>query len=120
MGFFVTKRKKHYRFSELDPEHQREVLWHLDRKLATKTVWEFVPKFPAEEAAGFAWDISVMVHDSHVEAVKRAIKDEGILRPILIDNLEENDDKWWMEGIHRSIAANEIGLKTVPVLLRVE
>jgi len=40
------------------------------------------------------------------------------MRPILIDDL--NEGHIWMEGRHRSIASEKLGLKTIPALYRIE
>jgi hypothetical protein len=110
--------KKQYRFSDLDREHQVEVIGNLGTR-ARKTVWELVPDFPVDLAAAMAWDTSVLIFDDHVESVVRKIEQAGkVLRPILIDDLDE--DYAWMEGRHRSIASENMGLKTIPALVRVK
>jgi hypothetical protein len=114
-----VSRKKRYRFSELDREHQIEIIGNLGRAVAQKTVWELVPDFPVNEATAWAWDTSVTIFDHDVESVKQEIEREGkVLRPILIDTL--NESSIWMEGRHRSIASEELGLKTIPALYRIE
>lgn len=111
--------KKQYRFSDLDREHQIEVIGNLGRPAAKKTVWKLVPDFPVEAATAMAWDTSVMIFDNRVESTVRKIEQAGkVLRPILIDDLDE--DAPWMEGRHRSVASEELGLKTIPALVRIE
>lgn len=110
--------KKQYRFSDLDREHRIEVIGNLGRKVAEKTVWRLVPDYPVNLATGMAWDTSVTIADDDVESVMREIEHAGkVLRPILIDDLDE--DSVWMEGRHRSIASEELGLKTIPALVRI-
>lgn len=66
----------------------------------------------------YAWDTSVVIFDSHVESVLRDIEHAGkVLRPILIDDLDE--DEPWMEGRHRAIASEKLGLRTIPALVRI-
>jgi hypothetical protein len=113
------RRRKYYKFADLEREHQWEVAGQLGRRLAARTVWELHPRFPTEGAAAIAWDASVTVSERRVREVKLALEAGGSLRPILIDALDENREPW-IEGIHRSIAASELGLETIPALLRVE
>jgi len=112
--------RKRYRFSDLDREHQIEVIGNLGtRKVAEKTVWELVPDFPVNIAAGMAWDTSIMIADDRVDSVARKIENQGkVVRPILVDDLDEG--YVWMEGRHRSIASEKLGLKTIPALYRIE
>lgn len=111
--------KKQYRFSDLDREHQIEVIGNLGRPAAEKTVWKLVPDFPVNLAAAMAWDTSVVIFDQRVESVARKIEHAGkVLRPILIDDLYE--DSPWMEGRHRSIASEKMGLETIPALVRIK
>jgi hypothetical protein len=114
------KKERTYLFSELDKEHQIEIIGNLDdRKVAEKTVWKLVPDFPVDQASAMAWDTSVIIFDADVESVMEQIKRKGgVQRPILIDDLDEEDQ--WMEGRHRSIASEELGLKTIPALYRIE
>jgi len=114
----MARAKKLYAFRDLDLEHQWEVLWHLDKKAAKTTVWRLEERYPTETAAAFAWDMSIAVHDSRVDNVANVLEAGGAMRPILIDDLVEGEG--WIEGIHRSIAAQKLGWKTVPVLLRVK
>lgn len=111
--------KKQYRFSELDREHQAEVIGNLGREEARKTVWEFVPEFPTDQAAALAWDTSIQIFDDDVASVKRQIEHQGkVTRPILVDDLDK--DGPWMEGKHRAIASAELRLRTIPALVRIE
>jgi hypothetical protein len=111
--------EKHYKFSELSKEHQIEVIGNIGLAVAAeKTVWELVPDYPVDLAAGMAWDTSVMIFDDRVESTADKIRRAGkVLRPILIDDLDE--DSPWMEGRHRSIASEKLGLKTIPALVRI-
>lgn len=110
--------KRKYRFSDLDREHQLEVIGNIGtRAAAEKTVWRLVPDFPVELATAMAWDTSIMIFDDHVEAVAARIEREGVLRPILVDDLDEGNA--WMEGRHRSIASEKLGFKTIPALVRI-
>lgn len=113
-------KKKRYRFSDLDREHQIEVVGNLGtRAIAEKTVWELVLDYPVDMAAAMAWDTSITIFDDRLESAVRAIEHAGrVLRPILIDDLDEG--YVWMEGRHRSIASEKLGLKTIPALVRVE
>lgn len=115
----ATKRKL-TRFSDLSQEHQNEVVGHLGRAAARKTLWRFEPRLSVDQAAAIAWDVSVIVHDSRVENVMAALKAGGKIRPILIDDLDEDLNTSWMEGIHRSLAAKELGFKAIPAFVRVE
>jgi len=109
--------KKIYKFSEMSRDHKREIVSHLGRKAAPKTSWEYVPKFPTEAASALANDVAIIVSDRRVAAVVSGLKAGGTFRPILIDELNEGNE--WVEGIHRSIAAEELRLKTVPVFVRI-
>lgn len=92
---------------------------NLGREVAEKTVWQLVPDYPIDQAAALAWDTSVTIFDADVHSVASRIEHAGkVLRPILIDDLDE--DHPWMEGRHRSIASEELGLKTIPALVRVK
>jgi len=113
------KKERHYLFSELDQEYQREIVGNLGRKVAKQTVWQLVPDFPVDQALAIAWDTSITIFDRDVESLMRQIERQGqVLRPILVD--EVNEEGVWMEGRHRSIASAELGLKTIPALYRVE
>ena len=114
----MARAKKTYAFKDLAREHQLEVIGHLGKKAARTTVWRLEEHYPVDSAAAFAWDTAILVHDSRVDSVARALKTGGDVRPILIDDLVEGEG--WIEGIHRSIAAEKLGRKTVPVLLRVK
>lgn len=108
-----------YTFAELDREYQGEIVGNLGRKVAPQTVWKFVPDFEVGYAAALADDTAIQIFDDDMEAMIEAIKHQGkVTRPILIDELDE--DRVWMEGRHRSLASQEIGLKTIPVLYRIE
>lgn len=112
-------REKTLRFSELDKEYQNEIVGNLGREVAQKTIWKLVPDFPVDEAAALAWDTSITIFDRDVESLALQIEYQGkVTRPILIDTLDEEDI--WMEGRHRSIASEKLGLKTIPALYRVE
>lgn len=105
-------------FLDLDREHQREVIGNLGREVAERTVWELVPDYPVDQAAAWAWDTSITIFDRDIESVMDGIKRAGkVLRPILIDDLDE--EGVWMEGRHRAIASEELGLKTIPALVRI-
>lgn len=113
------KKERNYSFSQLDREHQHEIIGNLGRKVAEQTVWRLIPDFPVDQAAAMAWDTSITIFDADVESIKDQIKHKGkVLRPILIDDLDE--EHVWMEGRHRSIASEELGLKTIPALYRIE
>jgi len=43
--------KKTFRFSDLEKEHQIEIIGNLGRKVAEKTVWELIPDFPVDPDA---------------------------------------------------------------------
>lgn len=109
--------KKTRKFSEMDSEHKEEIVSQLGRNAAQKTQWEFHKKFPTEAAAALASDVSVMISDRRVRDVVMGLEAGGEFRPILIDDLGE--DGPWMEGIHRSIAAEELGLKFLPAFVRI-
>lgn len=110
---------KVFRFSELNREHQGEIIGNLGRKVAQKTVWELVPDYPVDAAAALADATAIQIFDDDVESLIEGIKHQGkVIRPILIDELDE--DAPWMEGRHRSFASQEMGLKTIPALVRVE
>lgn len=110
---------KEYKFKDLDAEHQAEVRSNVGDKAAKKTVWTFVPDYPVSAAAALAWDTSIVIMDDRVDDVLSQIRDAGeVLRPILIDDLDP--DSSWMEGHHRSIASEELGLKTIPALVRIK
>jgi hypothetical protein len=111
--------EKTFRFSELGREHQAEIAGNLGLKTAKETVWKLVPDFPVDQAAALAWDTSIQIFDDDVDSVARQIEREGkVTRPILIDDLSE--EHTWMEGRHRSIASEKLGLKTIPALYRIE
>jgi hypothetical protein len=113
------KMKTKYRFSDLGREHQIEVIGNLGRKVAKGTVWELIPDFPVDQAAALAWDTGIQIFDDDVESLIEAIKHHGnVIRPILIDDLD--DDNQWMEGRHRAISSQEMGLKRIPALYRVK
>jgi hypothetical protein len=108
-----------YKFSEMGEEHQDEITGNLGQKLARKTAWELVPDFPVDQAVALTWDTSVTIFDRDVESVKWQIESEGkVTRPILIDALDE--ESIWMEGRHRSLASEALGLKTIPAFVRVK
>lgn len=113
------KKLQKYSFSELQPQHRMEVTANLGDKTARKTVWELVPDYPVDAAATLAWDTSISIFDHDIESLMGQIKDAGeVLRPIIIDELDY--DAPWMEGHHRAIASEELGLKTIPALIRIE
>jgi hypothetical protein len=118
MKQYVNDRE--YKFSELDPEHQLEIVGNLGiKKLAEKTVWKMIPDFPVSQAAALAWDTSIQIFEGDVMSIAQEIEREGkVLRPILIDDTDEGNV--WMEGRHRSIASEELGFKTIPALYRIE
>ena len=111
---------KRYRFSELGQEHQIEVIGNIGiRSSAEETVWELVPDYPVDLATAMAWYTSILIFDGRVESVVDRIRQAGkVLRPILIDDLDE--DSPWMEGRHRSIASEKLGLSTIPALVRIK
>jgi hypothetical protein len=109
--------KKIYKFSEMSRDHKREIVGQLGRKAAPKTSWEFVQKFPTEAASALANDVAIIISDRRVRAVVLGLKAGNALQPILIDDLSEGNE--WVEGIHRSIAAQELGMKFVPVFVRI-
>lgn len=110
--------KKQYRFSELDHQHQVEVIGNLGRKVAETTVWKYVPDFSVDHAAALADDTSIQIFDADIKSLVEGIGREGkVIRPILID--ESDEDAPWMEGRHRSLASQEMGLKTIPALVRI-
>jgi hypothetical protein len=110
---------KTFKFSELSREHQGEIVGNLGRKVAQGTVWELVPDFPVDNAAALADDTAIQIFDDDVESLIEGIKHQGkVTRPILIDELDE--ERPWMEGRHRSIASQQMGLKTIPALYRIE
>jgi|SRR5271154_1094861 len=110
--------KKSYKFSEMSEEHRWEIAKNLGEATAKKTRWEFSPKFPTEEAVAIADDVYVMISERRVKDVVLGLEAGYEFRPILIDTLDERGP--WMEGIHRSTAAVELGRKTVPAFVRVE
>ena len=107
--------RRFYKFSELGAEHQGEVVGHLGRKAAASTRWELVRDFPIENAVALASDLSVMVSDHRVRSVVLGLEAGGKFRPILVDEIGDP----WIEGIHRSFAAEELGYGSVPALVRV-
>lgn len=110
---------KIFKFSELGQEHKSEIVGNLGRKVAEKTMWALIPDYPVDQAAALADDTSIQIFDRDVESIIEAIKHQGkVTRPILIDDLDE--DRAWMEGRHRSFASQEMGLKTIPALYRIE
>jgi len=114
----MASRRKTFRFAELSREHQGEIVGNLGRQIAQSTVWGLVD-YPVDAAAALADGTSIQIFDDDVEAVKSAIQHEGrITRPILIDETDEHGA--WMEGRHRSFAAQELRMKTIPALVRVE
>ena len=116
------KKRKYYLFSELDQEHQRAVVANLGRGAAKKTVWRLMSDFPVDQAAAIAWDTSLVIHDRDVESEVAQIEILGeVRRPVLIDQLHALDvEDIWMEGKHRAIASEKLGLKTIPALVRIE
>lgn len=111
-----------YLFSELGREHQREVEENLDKQTARTTRWVFDPEFPTEHVVVLAIDTKhpTTVRRENVLSVSLAIIERGgVIRPILVDDRDRNGGWWWMEGRHRSLAAEMLGMKTVPVLRRV-
>lgn len=118
LGMLLEEEKKNITFSDLDREHQVEVAGNLGRTVAEKTAWQLVSDYPVDQAAAMAWDTSVVIYDSRIESLARQIEDAGkVLRPIMIDDLDAGSS--WMEGRHRAIASEKLGLKTIPVLLRI-
>ncbi len=110
--------KDTFAFSELGREHQVEIVGNLGRKVAERTIWKLVPDFPVDAAAALADSTSIQIFDSDVQDVMDGIRRKGkVTRPILID---ETGEEAWMEGRHRSFASQELGLKTIPALYRVE
>lgn len=111
--------EKIFRFSELSREHQGEIVGNLGRKVSRSTVWQLVPDFPVDHAAALADDTGIQIFDDDIESLIERIKHQGkVTRPILIDELDEEAP--WMEGRHRSLASQEMGLKTIPTLYRIE
>lgn len=112
---------KTFRFSNLNREHQREIVGNLGRKASQDTVWEFAPDFPVDHAAALADDKihPTKVRDDDVESLIEEIKHQGkVTRPILIDELGKQGV--WMEGRHRSLASQKMGFKTILALYRIE
>lgn len=111
--------EKTFRFAELNREHQGEIVGNLGRKVAQGTVWKLVPDFPVDHAAALADVTAIQIFDDDIESLIEGIKHQGkVTRPILIDELDEEGA--WMEGKHRSLASQQMGLKTIPALYRVE
>ena len=104
-------------FSKLTPEHQDEIVGNLGEKVAESTRWQLDEKFPTEFAASMAWDTSVVMSDYRIRSLAAQIESSGTVRPILVDDLDVEEA--WMEGRHRAIAAESIGMKTIPALVRV-
>lgn len=89
---------------------------HVGRKAAVGTKWEFIKAFPTENAVALASDLSVMVSDWRVRMVVLGLEAGGEFRPILIDEIASIP---WIEGIHRSFAAEDLDYTSVPALVRV-
>jgi hypothetical protein len=112
---------KVYKFSELDQEHQGEIVGNLGRKVAKQTTWRFIPDYPVDAAAALADETAIQIFFRDIESMIDAIKHQGkVTRPILIDELDEDEDRHWMEGRHRSFASQEMRLKVIPALVREE
>jgi hypothetical protein len=110
---------KTFKFLELDREHQGEIVGNLGRKVAKDTVWELIPDYPVDAAAALADATAIQIFDDDIESIIEGIKHQGkVTRPILIDELDEEAS--WMEGRHRSLASQEMGLETIPALVRIE
>lgn len=106
-------------FSEMAPAHQEEIVSHLGAKGAKSSRWRFVQMpvcevmWIAKQAADLDWE--------RVESVMSALRAGGSIRPILIAEQKggEEESSWWIEGQHRAAAAEELGIKEVPVFVKV-
>jgi hypothetical protein len=110
-----------YKFVDLHPEHQGEVLSHLDEATALRSEWFYREDFPTYEATWIAKQ-AADVNLERVAAVVRAIESGGAMRPILIaacPEAGEEESSYWVEGAHRAYAAEELGWKEIPALERV-
>lgn len=117
----MAGRRKIFKFSELNREHQGEIVANLGPKVAQGTAWELVPDYPVDAAAALADATSIQIFDEDIESLIEAIKHQGkVTRPILIDELDEDEDRHWMEGRHRSFASQQMRLETIPALVRIE
>jgi hypothetical protein len=110
---------KTFKFAQLSKEHQGEIVGNLGRKVAQGTVWKLIPDFSVDHAAALADVTSIQIFDEDIKSMISAIKHQGkVTRPILIDEL--NEECPWIEGRHRSLASQEMGLKKILTLYRVE
>lgn len=112
---------KRYGFRQLDPEHQAEILGHLDLDEAEAAVWLFREYYPTYEAEWYV-DQAADVDLERVGQVVRALEAGGEIRPILIAEIPgagEEESSFWVEGAHRVKAASFLGWEFVPVLYRV-
>ena len=110
-----------YQFEDLHPEHQGEVLSHLDEATARGSLWFYREDFPTYEAVWISKQAADVTLD-RIAVIVRAIESGGAMRPILIEELPEageEESSYWIEGAHRAFAAEELGWKEVPVLERV-
>jgi hypothetical protein len=107
-----------YKFREMDKLHQQEIVWNLGERLAKETAWKFVRKYPVQEAVALTDDVGVLLSDRRVMDVVSGLQAGGKFRPVLIDEIDEKGS--WMEGMHRSIAAEELGMDFLPAFVRVE
>ena len=108
---------KVYKFPEMTKEHRKEITANLGT-MDEITLWEYFPKFPTATAATIAEGVAVKISERRVKNVITGLKAGEKFRPILIDELDEQGS--WVEGIHRTCAAVDLGLKTIPAFVRKE
>lgn len=101
-------------FEQLPQEHRREVSAQIHPE---GTMWALYTEFPVDLLVQHA-RITGKLDRKKIEAVKKWMKKrDPEIRRVLVDSSEEFP---WIEGFHRTMAAKELGLETIPVWLRVK
>jgi hypothetical protein len=113
-------------FKDMDKEHQGEIVAHLGKAGARRSLWEFHLEFPVKDAyyhARQAGCTEGYVDLDRADAIARAIRVGGEIRPILLGEAEcrgadcDEEIELWIEGAHRVEAAMQLELETIPAFV---
>lgn len=80
------------------------------------TVWALYSQFPVDLLVQHA-KLTGCLFPKRLKAVKQWMKQGRRIRAVLVDSTESEP---WIEGFHRTMAAKELGIETIPVWLRIK
>ena len=100
------------KFGDLDLDTQFDILIHMSMDEAVRTTWELNEKFRLEGALAYAHEPD----RRKARILAGLIKKSKVIRPIVVDFLADDP---WVEGWHRSVAADILRMSTLPAFVRV-